>query len=313
MAKQRGHKMFFLGMGTETEPNLDVFEKIRMVRSINNRQAALDKSIRSEWADVVREIDPDVIHASDIIAAKFSSETGFPMVYDDREYWSMQRIQYETWPFWKRIAIRPFTEAIPIWEREIISRYVTITVSEGIASEHRRISSNVFVLGNYGLLIEFEGLPVNPKREGVVFVGGDMSRKTFAKHRDLTGITEHLTFDALSGFPRNELYRRLSKYRFGLLPFRPSPYHKYSNASKTFDYLNCGLQVIMTQMLYEAHGNLPYTYPFQDYDDLPRVIETTEYVDPADIIEYSHKNLVWENQSDKLHQVYDLCLELHKQ
>jgi hypothetical protein len=298
-------------MGVEGHSELDVFNDIRMVRSVNNRQVALDKSIRSEWSEVVSDIDPDIIHANDIIAAKFSTETGYPMIYDDREYWSMQKIMYEGWPFWKRIAIRPFTEAIPRWEKDIIKKHVTITVSEGIAVEHRRISSNVFVLGNYGLRVEFEGLPINPERKGIVFVGRDPHLKKYFKHRDLTGITDYITFDVLSGLPRKVLYRRLSEYRFGLLPFLPSSYHKYVNASKTFDYLNCGLQVIMTEILHEAHGRIPYSYPFKDYTHIQSVIDSIEHVDPAEIIDYSRKNLVWEVQSDKLHQAYELCLELH--
>jgi hypothetical protein len=68
------------------------------------------------------------------------------MVYDNREYWSAQRIVYESWPIWKRIAIRPFLKVIPKWDRGLLEKHVTITVSEGIAKEHPRVSSHVFVL-----------------------------------------------------------------------------------------------------------------------------------------------------------------------
>ncbi len=299
-------------MGTAVKPQLDVFEDIFTVRVINNRQVVKDKKIRAEWAEVVSEIDPDIIHANDIVAANFSSDLGFPMVYDDREYWKMQRIQFKSWPLWKRIAIRPFTNVIPKWEKELVSKFVTITVSEGIAEEHRKISPNVFVLGNYGLLAEFKDLATNQNREGIAYVGSDFNQKRFAKHRDLTGIKDVLSFDILTGLPRQELYKKLSTYRFGLLPFKPSSYHKYVSASKTFDYLNCGVQVIMTRILYNAHGKLPFTYPYEDFSDLQKVIDTTEYVDPKTIIEYSHKNLVWEVQSDLLQEAYNLCLELHK-
>ena len=311
IAREMGHTVSFLGMGELIKPDLDVFVNSYSVRSVNNRQVALDKSIRKEWSDVISDVDPDIIHANDIVAAQFSSETEYPIVYDDREYWSMQRIQYESWPFWKRLAIRPFLDAIPIWEKNLISKYVTITVSEGIAKEHRKISPNVFVLPNYGLRFEFENLPINPDRHGIVFVGNDYNLKKFSKHRNLTGLKDQLTFDVLSGLSRGELYIRLSTYRFGLLPFRPSNYHIYSNASKTFDYLNCGLQVIMSKLLYEAHGKLPYTYPFDDYSRIKHVIESTEKVDPSEIIRYSRKNFVWEAQSEKLQQIYELCLQLH--
>ncbi|TFH03574.1 MAG: hypothetical protein E4H14_16510 [Candidatus Thorarchaeota archaeon] len=312
IAKQQGHQIIFLGMGAAEKPQLDVFDDFITIRSVNNREVATDESIRSEWAEVVSEIDPDIIHANDIIAAHFSSKLKTPMVYDDREYWSWQRIQFKSWPMWKRIAIRPFTNAIPKWEKELISKYVTITVSEGIAAEQRKISPNIFVLRNFGLLSEFKDVPINPNREGIAYVGSDYNLKKFAKHRDLTGVKDLVSFDVFSGLPRQELYNKLSNYRFGLLPFRYSDYHKYVSASKTYDYLNCGLQVIMTRVLYEAHDKLPFTYPFDEFTGLQNIIDNTEYVNPKEILEYSHKNLVWETQGDLLQKAYVLALELHE-
>jgi len=311
VAKEKGHQIVFLGMGTLEKPQLDVFDGFSSVRRINNRQVVTDKSIKSEWACAVQDIDPDLIHANDIVAAHFCSELDYPMVYDDREYWSMQRIQYENWPLWKRIAIRPFTSAIPNWERELISKHVTITVSEGIAEEHRRISPNIYVLKNYGLLFEFKDLPINPDRSGIAYVGRDFKLEKFAKHRDLSGVREIVDFDVLSDLPRVELYKKLAKYRIGLLPFRPTSYHRYVSASKTYDYLNCGLQVLMTRVLYESHGKLPYTYPFDELSRIQDIIKNLEHIEPDEILEYSHKNLVWEAQGDMLQEAYNRCIELH--
>jgi len=123
LASQAGHLVELLGMGNKNVPFLDVFEKITMVRGINTRQAALDKSIRKEWSQAVEEISPDLIHANDIIAAVYSSDLGIPMVYDDHEYWSAQMINYRAWPFWKRIAIRPFINIVPEWEADILSKH----------------------------------------------------------------------------------------------------------------------------------------------------------------------------------------------
>jgi hypothetical protein len=295
-------------MGSDRVPFLDVFESVTMVRSINNRQAALDKSIRREWAEAIREVDPDLIHANDIIAAKFSSDLGVPMVYDDHEYWSAQRIIYTNWPLWKRIAIRPFLNAIPQWEQEILSKHVTLTVSDGIAKEHRRYCAHVFVLRNFSLKAEVENLQTNPRRSGIVYVGNDFTRPRFASHRNMEGLQESVKFDELYGLPRDELYERLTHYRFGLMPFRTTDYTKYISSTKTFDYLNCGLQVLMTRELLESHDCLPYCYSFDDYADIPRVIERCNKVNPAEIMEYANKNLVWEAQEDKLFEAYELCL-----
>jgi len=309
LAQKAGHSVEFLGMGTSTKPFLDVFDKITMVRSINNRQVVFDKSIRKEWAEAVESVSPDLIHANDIIAAKFSSGLGIPMVYDDHEYWSAQLINYRSWPLWKRIAIRPFIQAVPKWEKEILGNHVTITVSEAIAREHRQFCKHVFILKNFCLRQEVENIPSNPHRSGIVYIGGDFQLKRFAPHRDMTGLKDFIEFDTLFGLPRDVLYTNLTKYRFGLLPFRPNPYAKYSNSSKTFDYLNCGVQVLMTRPLYDAHDSLPYTYPFDDYSELPKLIDEIEVVDPQEIISYANKELVWEAQQDELFKAYETAIE----
>lgn len=309
LARKVGHSVELLGMGDRKTPFLDVFDKITMVRSINTRQAALDTSIRKEWAQAIDDISPDLIHANDIIAAKYSSDLGIPMVYDDHEYWSAQLITYGTWPLWKRLAIRPFIKVVPKWEKEILAKHVTLTVSEGIAQEHRQRCKYVFVLRNLSLREEVKGLQINPNRIGVAFVGADFNLKRFGAHRDMTGLSDVLSFDVLSGLPRDELYRRLTKYRFGLLPFKTTSYTKYISSTKTFDYLNCGLQVLMTQPLFESHGKLPFTYPFVDYSQLPNLIKNVQRVEPEEIMKYANRELVWEAQQDLLFKAYEIAME----
>jgi hypothetical protein len=297
-----------LGLSQQLNPQLDVFSQVAGLRSINNRQAALDMSIRHEWACAIREIGPDLIHANDIIAAKFSSDLDIPMVYDDHEYWSAQLIIFDNWPIWKRLAIRPLVKAIPIWEQELLSRFVTITVSENIAKEHRKRCEHVFVLKNLNLKTEVANIKDRPDRSGTAYVGADFTMKKFAPHRDMTGLRDFLDFDALSGLTRTELYNRLTHYQFGLLPFRSTPYSKYINSAKTFDYLNCGLQVFMTRDLYEGHGELPYTHPFDCYSELPSLIDECESVESSVIMAYANKNLVWETQAKDLMKAYAIAL-----
>lgn len=309
LAKKRGHQVEFLGLGEKKMPFLDAFNKVTMLREINTRAAALDKAIRGEWARAVKEISPDLIHANDIIAAEFSKDLNVPMVYDDHEYWNAQLVVYESWPFWKRLAVRPFVKAVPIWEKDILSNHVTLTVSEGIAEEHRKTCRHVFVLHNYNIHDEVDGLSVNPKRSGVVYAGADLNLKKYGPHRDMTGISDFLEFDVLSGLPRDVLFRKLTQYRIGLIPFHPVPYHRYADSTKAYDYLNCGLQVLMTPIIYESHGRLPYTYPFDSYSELKNVIRDLEQVSPSEIMQYAHENLVWEAQQEQLFEAYRIALE----
>ncbi|RLI55690.1 MAG: hypothetical protein DRP09_09130 [Candidatus Thorarchaeota archaeon] len=309
IAGSRGHDIQFLGLSHQLDPELDVFTETRGLRPINNRQAVLDKSIRRDWEAAVKQMKPDLIHANDIIVAKFSSNLGIPMVYDDHEYWSAQRIIFDNWPFWKRLAIRPLIKAIPLWEEELLAKHVTLTVSKNIAEEHRKRCKHVFLLRNLNLSVEIEGIKDTLDRDGIVYVGADFTRKRFAPHRNMTGLRSYLDFDALSGLTRSELYDRLVHYRFGLLPFLSTPYSKYINSAKTFDYLSCGLQVLMTRDLYEGHGCLPYTIPFDNYSELRSIIKECETADSSEIMSYARKNLVWECQADDLMKAYDIAMK----
>ncbi len=310
VAKKNGHEMHYLGLGSTKQPSLDVFETITMLRKINNRQVALDQSIRDDWAGEIRRIDPDLIHANDIIAATFTTDLGIPMVYDDHEYWSEQRVAYDAWPFLMRLKSRPFINAIPSWEKSLLQKHVTITVSEGIAEEHRKYCDHVFVLQNYCLYDEVKDLPIDTQREGLVYIGNDFRKKKFLPHRNLTGLKDYLEFDDMTGLSRDEMYKQLLQYRFGLLPFRTIPYHKYSNSAKLFDYLNSGLHVLITRKLFESHGRLPYTIPFDDYSELPDLVKNTPAVNPKEIMDYAHSNLVWAAQQDKLLEAYKIAMEI---
>ena len=68
----------------------------------------------------------------------------------------------------------------------------------------------------------------------------------------------------------------------------------------------------MTRSIYEAHGNLPYTHPIDDYSDIQKLVELHKDVDPLEIMDYAHRNLVWESQQDVLFEAYNTCLELEK-
>jgi hypothetical protein len=125
----------------------------------------------------------------------------------------------------------------------------------------------------------------------------------------MTGLKDVVEFDALHGLPRDVLYQKLTGYRFGLMPFRETPYTKYISSTKTFDYLNCGLQVLMTRPLYKSHGELPYTYPFDNYSEIPRMMDESEVVSPDEIMKYANRELVWESQQDQLFEAYKIALE----
>lgn len=309
IAKSKGHRIEFVGLGDTKKPSLDVFDGTTMFRRLNNLEVVISKSIRKEWIRKIKEIDPDLIHANDIIAAQFSSMSGYPMVYDDHEYWSAKLSVFKDTPILRRITNSPLIKAIAIWEKDLLSKYVTITVNKNIAKAHRRYCDNVFVLQNFNLKIEVDGLPTDTVRDGLVYVGSDFSQNKFLFYRDLTGLRDSISFDDISGLPREQLYIKLLNYRFGLLPFLPVPYHRFANSAKLFDYLNCGLQVFITRLLYRAHGKLPFTIPFDDYSELPKLASEYPIVDPAEIMEYAHKNLVWEAQQDTLFEAYKIAME----
>ncbi len=106
---------------------------------------------------MVKLVRPDIVHSHNIGSAKVSLELGLPVVFDDHEYFGMLslvnaeniKFQYSTHAnsglnrtiqgmklsFISRQSISNWTK----WERELVSSVPTITVSEQIAHDLKKV------------------------------------------------------------------------------------------------------------------------------------------------------------------------------
>ena len=176
-AARNGHQVFFCGRPSNYETTL--FHKIYQINW--NAKARLGipmywESVKRKLAKVLDETRPDIVHAHNIFSARMISEFQVPFVYDDHEYWSASsRLLNEMKPRLNESKPKSlghnFLEltinarrkiinyyAIKLWakwEKEIICSTPTITVSDSISNEMRKLgSSKLFVVPNFPLTSE---------------------------------------------------------------------------------------------------------------------------------------------------------------
>ena len=177
-ATRNGHQVIFCGRGSNYKTTL--FQKIYQINW--NAKARLGvplywKSVKRQLAKVLNETRPDIVHAHNIFSARMISEFKVPFVYDDHEFWSASsRLLNEMKPK-LHVVEKPtalghnFLEltigtrrkivnyyAIKLWarwEKEIVCSTPTITVSDTISDEMRKLgSSKLFVVPNFPLSSE---------------------------------------------------------------------------------------------------------------------------------------------------------------
>lgn len=303
--KKKGHEQLFLGGGPIRGQAHSAFSEAFHVSFGSHLRIVYDSRIRKRWLKQIDAIKPDVVHAHNLIAAAMMLDTDYPVIYDDHEYWSKQDFRFETRPFLRRMAGKPLISVTPKWERSILESYPVLTVSENIAKEHREIASHVEVTHNYPLCSEVEGLTSPERRVGAVYIGSDFQNTRFSLHRDMTGLQDILNFDILTGISHREMMNTLTKYKVGLTPWLPHPFHKYCDPNKNYEYLNAGLQVLITYTLGESLTDNPYVHPFKTYDELPELVHSLSDVPGPKIMNHARTTYVWEANSPKIHRIYD--------
>ena len=114
--------------------------------------------VKKQITRLVNQVRPDIVHSHNIGSAKISFDLGLPVVFDDHEYFGMLslvnaenlKLQGHTrrrsgigrligdmkLSFISRRSISNWTK----WERELVSSVPTITVSEQIAQDLRKLS-----------------------------------------------------------------------------------------------------------------------------------------------------------------------------
>jgi hypothetical protein len=302
--KKQGHELLFLGGRSVLNQDLNAFGETHHVSVGNNFALVVDPRIKKRWIKKIDEIRPDVVHAHNIVAAAMMLDTPYPVVYDDHEYWSKQMFKFTSRDFLHRVAAKPLIRAIPRWERRLLESYPVLTVSEGIAENHRRYSSHVEITRNFPSIEELLTLENHEDREGNVYVGNDFNLPKFLPHRNMASLRSVIDLNIIMGLPHDVMMECLTHYRIGLTPWRPHAFHRYCDPNKHYEYLNAGLQVIVTHTLHHALVGNPYVHTFSSYEEIPHLIDSLPDICGSVIMEDARERYIWENHEGKIRNIY---------
>ena len=296
--------MFFLGGGPIKWQDWNTFEETYFLPLGNSLALALNPFVKRRWLKKIDELNPDLVHAHNVIVAHFMLDTEYPVVYDDHEYWSKQTFKFAARSIIRRIATKPLVWKIPHWERKLLERYPVITTNENTAQEHRMTSRHVGVTKNIPYLMEVSGLADRKDRSGIVYVGNDFESPKFLPHRNMAGLTDIIDLSVVNGLTHLEMMEELTRYKIGTTPWLPHPWHPYSEANKNYEYLHAGLQVVVNNVIREPFGDDPYVHGFNGYSDFKQVVDGIEPRPSKEIMVHARKRYIWENQEQEIVDAY---------
>lgn len=352
--KKNGFDLFFGGRPGNKDHST-IFSKVYHIQWTAGAMIGvpyLYDRVKKQIKQLVNQIRPDIVHSHNIGSAKISHELGLPFVFDDHEYFGMlslvnaenlklQDIQRGSrfgrlvsamkLSFVSRRSISNWTK----WEREIISSAPTLTVSEAIAQDLRKVgpgsTKQIFVVPNFPS--EAETISFNkPKfheKISSVYAGGDSKNKQ-ATNRDIKGIDNlfmtrdigNLTvigwepessqnFKATGFIPRDRMFFEMKQNSIGLIPWKKHWSHSYLNPNKAYEYAHAGLFVMLTSDLTSVvHTLNEKCLTFEDYEDLALKLQYFKsnmeelYKKRIDTFNYARNYLTWEKYEKNIIDAY---------
>jgi glycosyltransferase involved in cell wall biosynthesis len=354
-AKKEGYDVFFAGEQNNHKYKNFIFNKIYQIHwnfRAKYKFPFFYQILKKKINNVIQEIRPDVIHAHNIFPAKIASESDIPFVFDDHEYSSMHgKVIYESFKIrqsldkskknkirWiarkslKRYMSNLWTE----WEKEIVSKYPTITVSEKIAEELKKYSNGnkIFIVPNVPMKNEISNLasPDYHTELSSVYMGSDGLATFPYPNRDISGLVEIFNNNEIGSLDiigwndkknenskirfhgyvsRDNIFKLLTKSSIGLVPWKKHWSHYYVNPNKTYEYVHAGLLVMCTSDLTTISSILKGNcILFDDYNDLVQKLKyfsnNIEELNKLRIksFNFAKENLIWEKYDHNIINVY---------
>jgi glycosyltransferase involved in cell wall biosynthesis len=356
-AKREGHDVFFTGQINIEDYTNSIFNRIYKIEINIKAKYKIPfyyQIVKKKIHSIIDEIRPDIIHAHNIFSGKIASEFDIPLVFDDHEYSSMHgKLVYEALKILESQNISPskklrwFTQKYVKkhlsklwieWEKEIVSQYPTITVSDRIAEEFKNNYNNhkVFVIPNVPLIEELTHStnPESHEQVSSVYVGFDGSSvKHSYPNRDMSGLIETFNNNEIGrleiigwndphkethkikfhGYQsRNDIFKILRKSSIGLVPWKKHWSHYFVNPNKTSDYAHSGLLVMCTSDLSTISSLLGENcILFNDYDELVQKLKYFSHnIDELNKLRiksfnFAKDNLIWEKYDKTIIQLYN--------
>jgi len=166
--QNQGQEVFFCGKffrESKNFPETELFDQEFLISSNDLALIGIHpyfKKYKEDFEKVYSTINPDIVHAHDIVPAKVCSDLGIDFIYDDHEYWSKQ-ILFRQMESFKRIITNPLVKTIyPKWEKQILQKAsVILTVSDTIASEHSYYGQLILLFMNLNIYHHFNNQEMN--------------------------------------------------------------------------------------------------------------------------------------------------------
>ena len=354
-AKKNGHEVFFGGR-LKSITRSTVFSETYPIKWTASAMIGIPyyyHRVKKQIEKLVKQVRPDIVHSHNIGSAKVSLDLSLPVVFDDHEYFGMlslvnaenikfqnskqlhsgvnRTIQSMKLSFISRLSISNWTK----WERELASSVPTITVSEQIAHDLKKVragsTKDIFVVPNFPLEVETGqfGEPEFHEKLSCVYAGGDSKFKQVT-NREISGLPTlfmshgigNLTiigweaessekFKATGFLPRDKMFYEMIQNSIGLIPWKKHWSHPFLNPNKAYEYAHAGLFVMITSDLTSVIRTLgDNCLTFEDYDDLTSKLEYFKtnmdelYKKRVKIFNYARGNLVWEKHDKKIIDAY---------
>ncbi len=355
-AKKAGHEVFFGGR-LNNNAKSTIFSEIHRVKWTAGAMVGIPyyyHRVKKQIEKLVKQVRPDIVHSHNIGSSKISHDLGLPAVFDDHEYFGMlsrvnaENLKIQNIPhlkpdfdkimqnmklsFISRQSISNWTK----WEKELVLSVPTITVSEQIAHELKKLgegrTKEIVVVPNFPLEEEQTAFkePQHHEQLSSVYAGGDSKHKQVT-NRDISGLTNlfvdndigNLTiigweqpetaekFKATGFLPRDKMFYEMIQNSIGLIPWKKHWSHTFLNPNKAYEYAHAGLFVMLTSDLRSVISTLgDNCLTFEDYDDLASKLEYFKsnmdelYEKRLKILDYARKNLIWEKHEKKILDAY---------
>jgi len=317
--KEKGHEAGFVGLkdsGTFRGP----FESVdRFSMSMNAWHLVFNDRVKGRLRKYMRDCKPDIIHAHDAQVAIILFDTKVPFVFDDHEYLSRQlalepaRLKNNPVSNLARKSIRfVLREYVKSFETLTIRKQPTIVtnyrVQDAYISEGARW---VGVVENFPAMWQLEHIDYDRyDRNGVVYAGWDfLPDRPQSPHRDMSGLHNFVRFEVVCGLSHQDMMQELTKYRFGIIGWKPHPVLDFKNQNKGYEYMHAGCQLIIPEQLaWQYADGLPWIHTFKSYSEIPSIIENAPDIDPEKIITYARQHYLWGSRSHVYEEAYKRAL-----
>ena len=224
------------------------------------------------------------------------------------------------------------------WEKELVSLYPTITVSNRIADDFKKIggSKKILVIPNFPLFSEISWLskPEFHSMLSSVYAGSDGNSTQMFANRNLAGFFE--TFNSrndigpltvlgwkddstknikyLGYLGRQEMFAAMSQHSIGFIPWKKHWSHYFVNPNKPYEYAHAGLLVMCTSSLTTLIETLKDNcITFDDDQHLVTELQHLNgnmedlYKRRIKIFDFARENLIWEKYENNISTAYKLC------